>query len=341
MDPETVQALRDTKGLYDEGILTEAEYKEKKAELLKPKPKAAPAPAAAPPRKKASEAGGAKKKKASEASDAAPAKKQKAADDGDAPAKKAKTGGKAAELVLQDSGAAGVLVTGGGTFRAKSLLSSLGGTWSKPLKAWVFAAGSAEKTVAALEASASPPVDLTVADAAEGATRDREAALQRARDDALAAAAGGEANATLTIEPHKKAIVVRGDTKAVTATLKALEGSWNRALGGWVFRRGQRDAVLAALRADATNTVSLDEGLAAAPAPPPPPPPPPGPRPSSTPEADVAAAVASIPRADDAADAKDAARTPAPTSSEFKTKASRELPAWSAGGSVAPGKDDD
>ena len=45
MDPETVQALRDTKGLYDEGILTEAEYKEKKAELLKPKPKAAPAPA--------------------------------------------------------------------------------------------------------------------------------------------------------------------------------------------------------------------------------------------------------------------------------------------------------
>ena len=340
MDPETVQALRDTKGLYDEGILTEAEYKEKKAELLKPKPKAAPAPAAAPPRKKASEAGGAKKKKASEASDAAPAKKQKAADDGDAPAKKAKTGGKAAELVLQDSGAAGVLVTGGGTFRAKSLLSSLGGTWSKPLKAWVFAAGSAEKTVAALEASASPPVDLTVAAAAEGATRDREAALQQARDDALAAAAGGEANATLTIEPHKKAIVVRGDTKAVTATLKALEGSWNRALGGWVFRRGQRDAVLAALRADATNTVSLDEGLAAAPAPPPPPPPP-GPRPSSTPEADVAAAVASIPRADDAADAKDAARTPAPTSSEFKTKASRELPAWSAGGSVAPGKDDD
>ena len=147
MDPETVQALRDTKGLYDEGILTEAEYKEKKAELLKPKPKAAPAPAAAPPRKKASEAGGAKKKKASEASDAAPAKKQKAADDGDAPAKKAKAGGKAAELVLQDSGAAGVLVTGGGTFRAKSLLSSLGGTWSKPLKAWVFAAGSAENVV--------------------------------------------------------------------------------------------------------------------------------------------------------------------------------------------------
>ena len=34
MEPERVQALRDTKALYDEGILDEAEYKAKKRELL-------------------------------------------------------------------------------------------------------------------------------------------------------------------------------------------------------------------------------------------------------------------------------------------------------------------
>jgi hypothetical protein len=34
MEPEHVQALRDAKALYDEGILDEAEYKAKKKELL-------------------------------------------------------------------------------------------------------------------------------------------------------------------------------------------------------------------------------------------------------------------------------------------------------------------
>ena len=48
-------------------------------------------------------------------------------------------------------------------------------------------------------------------------------------------AATTAANAKLSVEPHKKAIVVRGDTKAVLDMLKALGGSWNRALGRWVF----------------------------------------------------------------------------------------------------------
>ena len=39
MEPERVQALRDTKALYDEGILDEAEYKAKKKELLAAPPK--------------------------------------------------------------------------------------------------------------------------------------------------------------------------------------------------------------------------------------------------------------------------------------------------------------
>ena len=34
MDPATVQALRDTKELLDDGIITEADFEAKKAELL-------------------------------------------------------------------------------------------------------------------------------------------------------------------------------------------------------------------------------------------------------------------------------------------------------------------
>ena len=34
MDPATVQALRDTKQLLDDGIITEADFEAKKAELL-------------------------------------------------------------------------------------------------------------------------------------------------------------------------------------------------------------------------------------------------------------------------------------------------------------------
>ena len=46
MDPATVQALRDTKQLLDDGIITEADFEAKKAELLgQPAPEA---PAADP-----------------------------------------------------------------------------------------------------------------------------------------------------------------------------------------------------------------------------------------------------------------------------------------------------
>ena len=48
MDADTVQALRDAKALFDEGILSEQEFKEKKAELLQPKA----APAATKPKPK-------------------------------------------------------------------------------------------------------------------------------------------------------------------------------------------------------------------------------------------------------------------------------------------------
>lgn len=44
MEADTVQALRDAKALFDEGILSEQEFKEQKAELLQPKATVAAAP---------------------------------------------------------------------------------------------------------------------------------------------------------------------------------------------------------------------------------------------------------------------------------------------------------
>ena len=94
MDADTVQALRDAKALFDEGILSEQEFKEKKAELLQPKA----APVAAKPKPKPKPA----PKKKSEAKPKAEKKPKKstASSDGSEKEKKAP---RVAELTLQDA----------------------------------------------------------------------------------------------------------------------------------------------------------------------------------------------------------------------------------------------
>ena len=62
---------------------------------------------------------------------------------------------------------------------------------------------------------------------------------------------------------HKRAVLVKGDTKNVKPVLQALEGSWNKGLGGWVFPMKKREEVLAALRQDPTNTINEDPALVA------------------------------------------------------------------------------
>jgi hypothetical protein len=52
-----------------------------------------------------------------------------------------------------------------------------------------------------------------------------------------------DANACLTVEPHKKAILVKGDTKEVKDQLKALKGSWNKTLEGWIFKGSDKEEV--------------------------------------------------------------------------------------------------
>ena len=69
-----------------------------------------------------------------------------------------------------------------------------------------------------------------------------------------------DAHAKLTIAPYKKSIVVTGtqfgDTQIKDA-LKSIKGSWNKSLSGWVFQGTRKDEVVAFLRQDATNTVTV------------------------------------------------------------------------------------
>lgn len=251
MDADTVQALRDAKALFDEGILSESEFKDKKAELLRAKPAPVVVKKKPAPRKK------------SEAKPKAEKKPKKSTASSSQDSKKEKKAPRVAELILQDAGEDGVLVTGSGTFRAKSLLASLGGSWSKKLKAWVFGAGTAHATAGALRASTAPAIELTVEEGGAGVAKRRESSLASARADALAASATAGASATLEVCKHKRAVLVKGDTKNVKAVLQALEGSWNKGLGGWVFPMKKREEVLAALKQDPTNTINEDPALVA------------------------------------------------------------------------------
>ena len=67
------------------------------------------------------------------------------------------------------------------------------------------------------------------------------------------------ANATLLVAKHKKAILVTGETKKVKEQLSALKGRWNGPLCGWIFPGGQRGAVLELLRKDSTNKVEVED----------------------------------------------------------------------------------
>lgn len=46
------------------------------------------------------------------------------------------------------------------------------------------------------------------------------------------------------ISDYKNAILVHGDTKPIKDKLKAIDGSWNSKLGGWIFPKGKRKQVM-------------------------------------------------------------------------------------------------
>lgn len=96
-------------------------------------------------------------------------------------------------------------------------VKGLGATWCKPLSGWVLPE-SARAAVMAVVSGGEPSAD-------DLKTLDKAA---QSEDPPASQNAG----AKLCIAPHKKAIVVTGDTMKVKDTLKKLQGSWNKGLGG-------------------------------------------------------------------------------------------------------------
>ena len=94
-----------------------------------------------------------------------------------------------------------VLVTGEGTFAAKDALKAVGGgVWCKPLTGWVFH-GSKRQAV------------LDAVKGIDGIEMSADDVAPMAEEIKAEPSVGAEAH--LTIEPYKKSVVVKGDTKEV------------------------------------------------------------------------------------------------------------------------------
>lgn len=96
-------------------------------------------------------------------------------------------------------------------------IKTLGASWCKPLSGWVLPE-SARAAALAVVSGAEPSED-DMKKVEKGAQSEDPPPSQNA-------------GAKLCIAPHKKAIVVTGDTMKVKDTLKKLQGSWNKGLGG-------------------------------------------------------------------------------------------------------------
>ncbi len=172
-----------------------------------------------------------------------------------------------------------VAVTGD-TLRAKTALKSVGGgVWVQSMGAWVFPEASRAAVEAAVRAagvqvtSTVTTTTVTTTTTTHGDIGDGSSAPGGSvpasappQPPAAAAVPSVNAQASLTIRPHKKAILVEGDTMNVKQQLKAAGGSWNRALGAWVFPAKRQAEVTALLQADPTNTVTVPSSSAAPPA---------------------------------------------------------------------------
>jgi len=159
---------------------------------------------------------------------------------------------------------ASALLVSGDTFAIKDQLKALGGTWVKSSSSWLLAADKRAELDVLL---GKQPVKQEVKQEADGAlpaSSDAESSAAASStpssstpsSSAPALQPSTNANANLTIAPHKRAVLVTGDTLNVKDQLKSLGGSWNRGLKGWVFPGSKKAAVLALLNGDPTNTVS-------------------------------------------------------------------------------------
>lgn len=163
-----------------------------------------------------------------------------------------------------------VLVTGD-TYTHRDKIKAIGGgVWCKPMSGWVFPESQRADVEAALASAVSSAGGDRPAVKAESGAKGEPGANAEASDAAPADGKAADApeapqpsvnaGATLTLVKHKRAVLVKGDTVKVKVQLKALKGSWNRSLGGWIFQGNRKEDVIQLLRADETNVVTDETG---------------------------------------------------------------------------------
>jgi hypothetical protein len=121
----------------------------------------------------------------------------------------------------------------------RETFKTLGAVWVRDLKGWVFPEAS---RLAVSKVIAGEEVD--------------EDDLEGVVDPTADPSPSVNANAVLSVSMHKKAVLVSGDTREVKDVLKAMKGSWNKGVGGWIFPGSKKEQILRVLRADETNDVT-------------------------------------------------------------------------------------
>lgn len=67
----------------------------------------------------------------------------------------------------------------------------------------------------------------------------------------------------IILSPHKRAVLVKGDTYRFRVSLKRAKGRWNPSLGGWIFPVARREEVKNALLEVGAEVCESDFGVAA------------------------------------------------------------------------------
>ena len=158
----------------------------------------------------------------------------------------------------------------GDTKTHKTSLKKLGGRWNGKLVAWIFPLTKQEEVVGALRdegitvAVSATQYNCTPTDSGVAAVAAAVAARSSPRAGAATAAgAVADGKHALSVERYKKCVLVKGETKPVADTLKALGGKWQSSLGGWIFGGKQKSTnrLLTGLRADPAITLCLADGV--------------------------------------------------------------------------------
>ena len=129
------------------------------------------------------------------------------------------------------------ILVAGDTKPVKEELKTLSGRWNGSLGGWIFPASKKEEILSELRKKHT--VTEAGFSAATAGTTGVATSSTAAASSAATVVPSVDANASVVVVPHKKAILVTDavqgsqDTKRVKETLKALGGSWNGSLGGW------------------------------------------------------------------------------------------------------------